>query len=118
MKKTVIAVFCLVGSAYAHDGSTPYAQWMMSLKQPHHPLVPCCGPADQFYVREYVPSAKEGMEFTATVIGRPGLPDFEIDIPRNVVIWDRANPTGRGVVFIMANEFEHAVLCFVPGVGT
>ena len=42
-----------------------------------------------------------------------GEPDFSVEIPREKVIWNRVNPTGRGVIFIQDAE----VLCFVPGMG-
>ena len=78
------------------------------------------GTGDQFFVREYWPSDKNGIAFAAIVLGHDGWPDFPIDIPQHKVIWDRVNPTGRGIVFIAGNP-EHperrAVLCFVPGAG-
>jgi hypothetical protein len=101
------------GSLWAHDSGTSFADWMKSLTQPLYPASSCCGPADQFYVREYEPSNKEGIAFTAIVVGPPGEPDFAVEIPREAVIWDRVNPTGRGVVFILGLS----VVCFVPGVG-
>jgi len=74
-------------------------------------------PADQFFVREYWPSQRDGVAFEAIVLGRDGLPDFPIDVPQRKVIWDRVNPTGRGVVFITDNLAQRVVLCFVPGAG-
>jgi hypothetical protein len=92
---------------------------MMSLKQPAHPTVSCCGPADQFYVRDYRPSNKPGYAFTAMVIGHGETADFEIDVPEYTVLWNHPNPTGRGVIFVMINEYAGTyVLCFIPGMGT
>ena len=90
---------------------------MKSLTQPLYPAFSCCGPADQFYVREYQPSDKDGMAFTAIVIGRPGKPDFSVEIPRQTVIWNSVNPTGRGIVFIADNGWGRNVVCFVPTLG-
>ena len=111
-----VVILTAIWRVYAHDPNVPVAQWMMSLIQPHK-MIPCCGPGDQFYVREYEPSNKPGIAFHAIVIGMDGAPDFQEDIPESTVIWgDRANPTGRGVVFIGSNEFDTSVLCFVPAV--
>ncbi len=109
------AALAFVTSAWGHDSETPFADWMASLKQPDDPRVSCCGPADQYYVKEYWASQKEGMAFAAIVLGRDGQADFAIDIPEKKVIWDRVNPTGRGVVFI--SQTSPVVFCFVPGMG-
>ena len=90
---------------------------MKSLRQPDFPLSSCCGPADQYFVREYGPSDKEGIAFAALVIDGQGKPDFAIEIPRGKVIWDRVNPTGRGVIFISDSEWGRNVICFVPAFG-
>ncbi|HEY5930620.1 MAG TPA: hypothetical protein VIU02_09945 [Burkholderiales bacterium] len=102
-------------SGWAHD--TPFADWMKTLRQPDFPLKSCCGPGDQYFVREYWPSQTSGIAFAATVPGEDGRPDLQVDIPQQKVIWDRVNPTGRGVVFISESEWGRAVLCFVPGAG-
>ena len=47
------------------------------------------------------------------VLSNDDRPDFPVEIPREKVIWDRVNPTGRGIVFLLGRE----VLCFVPGMG-
>ena len=103
-------------SAWAHDSATPFADWMKTLMQPDFPRSSCCGPGDQYFVREYWPSQTNGVAFAAIVLGQNGQSDFRIDIPQNTVIWDRVNPTGRGVVFITENP-RQTVLCFVPGTG-
>ena len=113
-----VVAFALSGtSAWGHDSDTPFADWMKTLKQPDLPLSSCCGPTDQYFVREYWPSQRDGIAFAAIVLGRDGKPDLPIDIPQQKVIWDRVNPTGRGVVFIAENPDRRVVLCFVPGVG-
>lgn len=116
-KATFTIASYLVGSAYAHDSGTRFAEWMMSLMQPAKPTVSCCGIAEQYWVKDYRPSGKNGIAFEATVVSKDGRTEFEVDVPRSVVIWDRANPTGRGVVFIRSNEFDQTVICFVPGLG-
>ena len=113
----MLTVVIAGGSAWAHDSGTPFAAWMKSLVQPLYPASSCCGPADQFYVREYQPSEKEGIAFVAIVAGDHGKPDFSVEIPRETVIWDRVNPTGRGVVFIEEHYWGRSVVCFVPGMG-
>jgi hypothetical protein len=100
-------------SVWGHDNVAPYADWMKSLIRPDYPIASCCGQADQYYVREYGPSRQNSIAFAAVVIGRDGEPDFSVEIPREKVIWNRVNPTGRGVIFIQGSE----VLCFVPGMG-
>jgi hypothetical protein len=107
-----LVVLCVVGSASAwgHEND-PHAEWMKSLLQPDFPLSSCCGPGDQYYVREYRPGRRKGIAFDATVIGRLGQPDFPIEIPQEKVIWNRVNPTGRGVVFINNVGWGPHVLC-------
>jgi hypothetical protein len=100
-------------SAWGHDNGAPYADWMKSLIRPDYPMSSCCGMADQYYVREYGPGQQHSVAFAAVVIGIDGEPDFSVEIPRQKVIWNRVNPTGRGVIFIQGSE----VICFVPGMG-
>jgi hypothetical protein len=109
----IVAAVLFGASTWAHDTGTPYADWMKSLIRPDYPMSYCCGPGDQYYVREYQPSQKHGVAFTAIVLSNDGRPDFPVEIPREKVIWDRVNPTGRGVIFLLGRE----VLCFVPGIG-
>lgn len=89
-----LALLLFGGSARGHDSGTPYAEWMKSLIRPDYPMSSCCGPGDQYYVREYSPSQKDGFAFTAVVIGIDNKPDFPIEIPSGKVIWNRVNPTG------------------------
>jgi len=104
-------------SASGHDSNAPYADWMNSLKKPDFPLSPCCGPADEYDVREYGPSQRSGIAFTAKVISHDGRTEFQVDVPENKVIWDRVNPTGHGVIFIQTGDADQAVVCFVPAIG-
>ncbi len=107
-------VVCILAAA-AHEADAPFADWFMSLRQPDNPLASCCGPADQFYVDEYRPSEQDPGGFVAVVAGEP------IEVPAAKVIWDRVNPTGRGVIFLSRREAwsggERFVFCFVPGAG-
>jgi hypothetical protein len=105
-------------SVSGHESDTVYAQWFNSLMKPDFPLSPCCGVADQYYVKQYEPSKKDGTAFTAIVVTQDGQSEFSIDVPREKVIWDRANPTGRAVIFIDNNDWTSRVVCFVPSVGT
>jgi hypothetical protein len=108
----------VASGTWAHDQHEPHANWISSLRKPDYPLSSCCGPADQYYVREYKPSRTPGIAFDAVVIGHRGSPDFSIGVPWEKIIWDRANPTGRGVIFIVDYDVYSEVTCFVPGVGT
>lgn len=115
----LITTLCIATLAHGHDSGTPYAEWMMNLKQPGK-SVSCCGEADQYFVKDYRPSETPGIAFTARVIAKYNwLPDFDIDVPSSTVMWNQSNPTGRGVIFIQINEHDsRRVLCFVPGTGT
>ena len=96
----------------------PFAEWMMSLKQPDHPSVSCCGPSDQYYATEYHedPLRPGGFIVRAAEFPAP------IPVPPEKVDWTDINPTGRGVIFVAiawdgdAKEVDH-VYCFVPGLG-
>ena len=107
---------------YAHDSGTPFAQWMTSLMRPGK-ATSCCWVADQYWVKDYQPSDKPNTAFTATVIAKDGMDEFTVDAPKHTVIWDRVNPTGRGVIFIAQTDYGLAfregtrVVCFVPAHG-
>lgn len=93
----------------AHAEAEPFAEWMMSLQRPDMPG-PCCGPADQVYVDDYQPDMATG-----GFVGRVASTGAEVRIPAEKVIWDRVNPTGRGVLFMTPGG--GFVYCFVPGAG-
>ena len=110
---------CVLLAAFlVHSDSVPYAEWMRTLMQPHR-SASCCGPGDQYWVKEYVRSYRVGVAFVAVVYANDEQGDtFTVDVPPDVVIWDRINPTGRGVIFIArGDDAELKVLCFVPGTG-
>ena len=108
IRLALIGLILSVQAAGAHTTDQPFAEWMMSLRQPKIPYASCCGPADQVYPERY--EANEDGSFTAWVNGR------KINVPADTVIWDRVNPTGRGVLFI--NQEDQFIFCFVPGSGT
>ena len=109
----------IVALVLVHDNGTPYAEWMKSLVQPGRHGVSCCGEADQYWVKEYVPSHRKGVAFVAVVLTKDGKDTFMVDVPDDKVIWNQVNPTGRGVLFMAQNDAgEQNVLCFVPGTGT
>lgn len=106
-------ILVMVTIAYGHSNDVPYAEWMGSLMRPNR-VGSCCGPGDQYYAKEYTTSYRKGIAFVA-VVDENGV-DVIVDVPNEVVIWDRPNPTGRGVVFMIGPD--NHVICFVPGTGT
>src|SRR4051794_1302986 len=98
-------------NVFSHDLSK-FGDWTKSLKQPDKPNSSCCGPADAHWVDTYEPS-KNG--FRALVHG------IWLNVPAKKVIWDRVNPTGRGVIFVSTPFTEDwsdvYIYCFVPGNG-
>jgi len=111
------SIFCREFSASAHDSDVPYAHWINSLMKPDFPLSSCCGVAEQYYVKEYRADHRKGIAFTATIVTHDGSSEFSIDVPEEKVIWNRPNPTGRGVIFIQDNDWVSQVVCFVPSHG-
>ena len=105
--------------ANAHEQNIAFAEWMMSLHQPDNPIASCCGPADQYYAISYSASA-EGFN---VIIQKEIIDDIfgnykslqTISVKEDKVIWDRVNPTGRGVLFMSSNN---SVYCFIPGSGS
>lgn len=102
---------------WGHDINAPYAQWINSLMKPDFPSSSCCGLADQYYVKEYLPSQRKGIAFTAIVSAHDGSSNFNVDVPNEKVIWDRPNPTGQAIIFIQNNDATSTVVCFVPSLG-
>jgi hypothetical protein len=106
------AALVLAALLLIHDPAEPFADWMASLMRPDFPESPCCGPSDQVYVDEYYPD-EVGDGFIAH------LGDYKLKIPGSKVIWNRVNPTGRGVLFYIMGEVpgDGTIYCFVPGAG-
>jgi hypothetical protein len=112
-------IACTVG-AFGHGHRVQFAEWFNSLRVPDNPLSSCCGPGDQFYMREYHVSDKRGLAFEGEIDGAVhGMADFHVEVPLEKVEWDRVNPTGRGVIFMGKTEwgFSPYVICFVPSGG-
>ncbi len=94
-------------------------EWYRGLMQPDNPAASCCGEADAYWADEiHVRNGKTYATITDDrpdePLGRPHVPNgTEIEIPNHKLKWDRANPTGHGVVFMSPGGY---VFCFVqPG---
>lgn len=94
-------------------------QWYEGLMQPDIPNASCCGEADAYWCDDYY--ARDGKAFCRITDDRPDEPRSrphrdvgqEFEIPPNKLKWDRANPTGHGVIFLSRGDF---VYCYVqPG---
>ena len=93
--------------------------WYQSLMQPDVPTASCCGEADAYFADDI--HVRNGKTFVTITDDRPDEPrgrphvaiGTEIEVPNNKLKWDRANPTGHGVVFISRGGY---VFCYVqPG---
>lgn len=101
------------------DGDPAIRNWYQSLMQPDAPNTSCCGEADAYWADEI--HVRDGKTY-ATITddrddaprGRPHIDiGTEIEIPDHKLKWDRANPTGHGIVFMSRSRF---VFCYVqPG---
>ena len=94
-------------------------EWYQSLMQPDVPAASCCGEADAYWADEI--HVRDGKTFAVITDDRDDAPrgrphidvGTEIEIPNNKLKWDRANPTGHGVVFLSRSLY---VFCYVqPG---
>jgi len=112
-------------SAHARDlgqweaGDPKIRQWYQELMQPDVPTASCCGESDAYWADEI--HVRDGKTYATITDDRPDEPrgrphvdiGTEIEIPNNKLKWDRANPTGHGVVFLSRNGY---VFCYVqPG---
>jgi hypothetical protein len=122
---TFAAVLIFIAVANAHDDnhggvSDPaIQQWYRSLMQPDNPTSSCCGEADAYWADEF--HVRDGKTYATITddrddapLGRPHIENgTEVEIPNHKLKWDRANPTGHGVVFLSRQGF---VFCYVqPG---
>jgi len=106
-----VSAIALAGFVLVHSADDPFAEWMGSLMRPDF-AGPCCGPADQYYPDSYMENADGSFE---AMVGAA-----DVHVPAVKVIWDRVNPTGRGVLFVSrdpAVSREGFVFCFVPASG-
>ena len=94
-------------------------EWYQGLMQPDNPSASCCGEADAYWCDDYF--ARDGKAWCRITDDRPDEPRHrphvdigtEIEIPPHKLKWDRANPTGHGVVFLSRGLY---VFCYVqPG---
>jgi hypothetical protein len=100
-----------------HDINDPFSEWMKSLTRPDFDG-PCCGPSDQYYPESYWQNDDGSFEVTVNGVN--------IHVPANKVIWDRVNPTGRGVLFmskmfyntpVLNSKIEPIIYCFIAASG-
>lgn len=94
-------------------------EWYRSLMQPDNPTASCCGEADAYWADEV--HARNGKTYATVTDDRPDEPlgrphvdiGTEVEIPNHKLKWDKANPSGHGVVFLSRGGF---VYCYVqPG---
>lgn len=93
--------------------------WYQGLMQPDVPTASCCGEADAYFADEV--HIRNGKTYVVITDDRPDEPrgrphvaiGTEVEVPNNKLKWDKANPTGHGVVFISRGGY---VFCYVqPG---
>jgi hypothetical protein len=122
-------LFCIAYSALAQardngqwgDMPTNVRSWFQSLMQPDNPSMSCCGEADAFEADTF---EIDGDHYVAIITDGKGVlpPGTRIPVPNTKMKWDRANPTGHGIIFLAntpLNADDHGlphVYCYVaPG---
>lgn len=120
-----VSVILLIATAHARDvgqwetSDPAVREWYQALMQPDVPSASCCGEADAYWADEV--HVRDGKTFATITddrddapLGRPHIDvGTVIEIPPHKLKWDRANPTGHGVVFMSRSRF---VFCYVqPG---
>jgi hypothetical protein len=106
--------------ALARDGgrweSQPAAirQWFLTLMQPDHPRVSCCGEADAYEADSF---EVEGDHYVAVITAHRAVSIIpigtRIPVPNHKMKWDSGNPTGHGIIFVGT---QGQVFCYVtPG---
>ncbi len=122
----VVALGCTLRRAPARDlgqwekAAPEIRQWYQGLMQPDVPTVSCCGEADAYWADEV--HVRDGKTFATITDDRSDEPlgrqhidvGTEIEIPNHKLKWDRANPTGHGIVFLTRSLY---VMCYVQGGG-
>lgn len=118
-------VLLIAGAAVAHDAGQWHdtdpaiREWYRELKQPDIPSASCCGESDAYWADEI--HVRNGRTYATITddrddakLGRPHVENgTEVEIPNHKLKWDKANPTGHGVVFLSRGGF---VFCYVqPG---
>lgn len=96
-------------------------EWFKTLMQPDNPDASCCGESDAYWADEV--HVKDGKTYATITDDRPDLPlkrphvavGTVIEVPDHKLKFDRGNPTGHNIIFILSGY--HMVLCFVQGTG-
>lgn len=87
-------------------------EWFRSLSQPDNTAISCCGEADAYWVDSFEVA---GDQYVAIVtneredapLHRPHRNAGErIVVPNHKIKWDAGNPTGHGVLFIIADDWQ------------
>lgn len=117
------ALFLGSVKARAHDPEHhEFSEWYQELMQPDVPSASCCGAADAYFADEI--HVRDGKTYATITDDRDDAPRGRkhvangtvIEIPNNKLKWDRANPTGHGVVFLSVGPMGTYVFCYVqPG---
>lgn len=124
---TAFVVLMLLSLHFAHardsgqwaDSDAALRDWYQGLMQPDVPSASCCGEADAYFADEI--HVRDGKTYAIVTDDRDDAPRHrphvdvgtEFEIPNHKLKWDRANPTGHGVLFISRMGY---VYCFVqPG---
>lgn len=96
-------------------------EWFRSLMQPDNPTISCCGDSDAYYADKI--TIIDGKTFVTITDERDDIPlgrqhidvGTVIEVPDYKLKWDRGNPTGHNILFVMYTSLY--VLCFVQSTG-
>lgn len=96
-------------------------EWFRTLMQPDNPTISCCGDGDAYYADKI--NVIDGKTYVTVTDERDDKPLGRVHIPVGTVIevpdtklkWDRGNPTGHNILFVMYTS--RYVLCFVQSTG-
>jgi hypothetical protein len=103
------------------DSDPVTKEWFRTLMQPDNPTVSCCGDADAYYADEI--HVKDGKTYVTITDEREDAPlgrvhiavGTVIEVPDSKLKWDRGNPTGHNILFVLYSS--RYVLCFVQSAG-
>jgi hypothetical protein len=123
----IIVLLSLLSPAIARDvgqweNTDPVIhQWYKTLMRPDAPDASCCTEADAYWADDFF--VRDGKMYARITDDRPdeplGRPHIENGtvflVPAEKMKWDRANPTGHGVLFVSVSGFTW---CYVQGSGT
>jgi len=96
-------------------------EWFRTLMQPDNPTISCCGDGDAYYADKI--NIIDGKTYVTITDERDDKPLVRGHIPVGTVIlvpdyklkWDRGNPTGHNIIFVIYSSLY--VLCFVQSTG-